>query len=224
VYFDNKDLQKNGELNKGRYLRVTISDSERVIAQSELERFFDPFNIVKSIPESSGIGLSLSRKIIYQHKGLIKIFSNQQDGTKFNIYIPQNEADSYDMSILPDEKISGKGLFKMMIIDDEKIVRDISSKIVSAMGYDAYCFSNATKALQFFKINSHSIDIVLLDGEMPKTEGKTIINKLKTINANVKVIVMSGFNIDDSALSENIKEADGFFQKPISIEKIINLL
>nr|MBP7509947.1 response regulator [Prolixibacteraceae bacterium] len=224
VYFDNKDLQKNGELNKGRYLRVTISDSERIIAQSELERLFDPFNNDKPAKENTGIGLSLSKKIINQHKGLIKVFSNQQDGTKFNIYLPQNDADNYDLVIAPDEKIFGKGLLKVIIIDDEKIVRDISSKIVSGLGYDAYCFSNARKALQFFKINSNSIDFVLLDGEIPPLEGNTVLSSLKSINSNIKVIVMSGFSIDDSGFDEKIKEADGYFQKPISIEKILNLI
>lgn len=224
VYFDKKDLQKNGELNKGRYLRITISDSERIITQGEIERLFEPFNNVKHAPEYSGIGLSLSRTIIDQHKGLIKVFSNSQEGTKFNIYLPQNEADNYDMVILPDEKIAGKGLLKVMIIDDEKIVRDISSKVVSGLGYDAYCFSNAQKALQFFKINSNSIDFVLLDCEIPPVDSKSVISNLKSINENIKVIVMTGFSIDNSVSNENIKDADGFFQKPISIEKILNLI
>ncbi len=221
VYFDNKDLQKNGELNKGRYLRVTISDSERTIPQSEIERLFDPFNNTKPSSEYTGLGLSLSKKIIDQHKGLIKVFSNPQDGTKFNIYLPQNESDNYDMVIAPDEKISGKGFLKVMIIDDEKIVREISSKVVAGLGYDSYCFSNVRKALQFFKINSNSIDFVLLDGEIPPVEGNSVISSLKSINGNIKVIVMTGFSIDDSGFNKNINEADGFFQKPISIEKLL---
>lgn len=224
VYFDNCDKKLNSELSKGRYLRITISDTGRGISQNDKERIFDPFYTTKTSSSNSGIGLTVSNKVINQHNGVIKVFSSKDEGTKFNVYLPQNENNIYDLVVTPDEKHLSKGLLKMLIIDDEEITRDITSKLAVDLGYDTFCFSGAKKALKFFKINSKSIDIVLLDSELPKVDGISVLGNLKTINPNVRVVLTSASSSAKTKESDESLMADGIVKKPVSIEKLLSVL
>lgn len=221
VYFepDENDAGQQ-KLEKGKYLRVIISDTGSGIASNDLNKIFNPFYSTRPAGLNTGLGLPITKQTITAHNGLIKVFSAVDKGTSFNIYLPVKEANKATSTIQPDESIVLKGSTKILLIDDEDIVRMITSELLSELGYDIYSFASGKNALKFYTDNYTTINLVLLDKHMPEMDGIEVYNGLKKINQAVKVLILTGYNIDseiEGLFSENLV---GYIQKPVSIEKL----
>jgi len=221
VYFET--IIPNGaisDLNKGKYLRIVIADTGVGIQQNELPKIFDPFYSTKPFNLNSGLGLSIAQRIITMHEGIIKAYSTVDKGTNLNIYIPLKDVDMLRVSNQPNEKQIFKGTANILLIDDEEVVRLITSELLNELGYDVYSFSSGKKALQFYKDNFQTINLVLLDKHMPEMDGIEVYKRIKEINSVVKVIMLTGFNIDKEIEEVFINDSNRVIQKPVSIEKL----
>ena len=85
-------------------------------------------------------------------------------------------------------------------------------------------FTNPQEALQSFKSNAESCSLVLSDVRMPGLSGMQLARKVKEINPNVKVVLMTAFEIKDNEFSKVFPstQVDGFVQKPIGIRELTN--
>jgi len=113
-----------------------------------------------------------------------------------------------------DDKILGK----VVLIDDEEIVRMLLGDMLHTMGYKVYDFSDPVKAIDFYKENHDDIDLVFIDMVMPKLSGRETFFLLKKINKNVKTILLSGFSSNsdiETILNEGCLD---FLKKPIKFD------
>jgi PAS domain S-box-containing protein len=220
VFFESSMQNGFSGLDKGKYLRVIISDTGVGIHQNELSKIFDPFYSTKHLELNAGLGLSIAQRIVSLHGGIIKAYSTIEKGSNFNIYLPLKDTEMLKLNNQPSEKQIAKGTANILVVDDEDIVRLITSELLTELGYDVYSFSKGLKALQFYKDNFQKIDLVILDKRMPEIDGVELFKKMKVINPLVKAILLTGFNIDNEMdeLFEN--ESGKVIQKPVSIEKL----
>jgi CheY-like chemotaxis protein len=123
-----------------------------------------------------------------------------------------------------------KPLAKLLVVDDDSdIVRVLKTGLLKN-GFTVDAFANPQEALQSFKSNADSYSLVLSDIRMPGLSGMQITRKVKQINPNVKVVLMTAFEIRDDEFSKVFPSTsvDGFVQKPIGIkdltDKILSLI
>ncbi|HPS11792.1 MAG TPA: PAS domain S-box protein [Prolixibacteraceae bacterium] len=228
VYFESNAPYKISSINKGKYLRIVVTDTGIGIHPNDLPKIFDPFFSTKPFELNAGLGLSIAQKIVNQNEGVINVTSSVGTGSSFNIYIPIRDIDLQKESNQPTEKQLMKGNANILLIDDEEVVRMITSELLNELGYDVYSFSGGKKAIQFYKENSQTVDLVMLDKHMPEMDGFEVYKRLKEINPLVKIIILTGYNIDKE-MEEQIGKGTGcIIQKPVSVEKlsqtILNIL
>ncbi len=135
--------------------------------------------------------------------------------------IPQNEEPNKNGN---DENKSDKSLARMLIVDDD---RDIVHAINYGLPRNRFlvdAFTNPEEALQSFKSNAKDSRLMLSDIRMPGLSGMQLARKVKEINSDVKVVLMTSFEIRDSEFSKVFPstQVEGFVQKPIGIRDLVN--
>jgi len=205
------------------YWRVSVEDTGVGMNQKITTKIFDPFFTTKGEGKGTGLGLAMVYNIMKQHKGFIDVYSQEDLGTTFHIYLPLYKADTGEIPIQAQEEINmGEGF--ILVVDDEEIMRQTARSILEECGYSILLAANGYEAVEVYKKNSAKIKAVVLDMVMPKMSGKQCYIELSQINKDVKVILASGFKQDtrvESILDLGVKE---FIQKPYSLVKLANSL
>jgi DNA-binding NtrC family response regulator len=125
---------------------------------------------------------------------------------------------------------NNKPLARLLIVDDDPDIVEVLKMGLLKNGFSVEAFTNAQEALQSFKSNAESYCLVLSDIRMPALSGIQLSRKVKEVNPNVKVVLMTAFEIRDNEFSIVFPSThvDGFVQKPISIkdltDKILRLI
>jgi len=207
-------------IKAGRYIRIRITDTGQGISIKDMPHIFEPFFTTRKNPINPGLGLPLCKLLVTQMGGSVKIFSEPGLGSQANIYLPIPENEKLQKFVVPNEQILLKGSANILLVDDEEVIRIITGEFLQKLGYNVFSFSLGQGAIKFFKENQDSIDLVIIDMQMPIMDGATLFRQLKAIEPKVNVILLSGFNLDER-IESLIKEGlSAFIQKPVGIEKL----
>ena len=123
-----------------------------------------------------------------------------------------------------------KPLSRLLVVDDDPDIVQVLKMGLLKNGFSVEAFTNPQEALQSFKSDAESYCLVLSDIRMPSLSGIQLSRKVKEINPNVKVVLMTSFEINDNEFSKVFPstQVDGFVQKPIGIkeltDKILSLI
>lgn len=117
---------------------------------------------------------------------------------------------------------NNKPLAKVLIVDDDSDIVQVLKMGLLQNGFSVEAFTNPQEALQSFKSDAESYCLVLSDIRMPGISGIQLSKKIKEVNPNVKVVLMTAFEIRDNEFSKVFPstQVDGFVQKPISIKDL----
>ena len=122
---------------------------------------------------------------------------------------------------------SGKGK-TILLIDDEELVINISEMMLKKLGYNVLKAHNGHEGIQLFETNKSQIDLIISDLEMPKMNGKEVLDKLREIDPQIKVMLSSGALNDSDKQNVMYKGFNGFLIKPYNIntlyEKMLEIL
>jgi signal transduction histidine kinase/ActR/RegA family two-component response regulator len=212
-------------LEPGAYIKISIQDEGTGIAKKHLERIFDPFFTTKQA--GSGLGLATSYSIIEKHNGHITVESRIGVGTTFHIYLPASPAGALIEEQKENEKpIMGDG--KILVMDDEKHIRDLASDMLDKIGYKVITTIDGTEAIELYKEAMESgnpFDAVIMDltisGGM---SGKEAVQKLIEIDPEVKAIVSSGYSNDPVMADFGKYGFKGVVAKPYKIRELSEVL
>jgi DNA-binding NtrC family response regulator len=125
---------------------------------------------------------------------------------------------------------NNKPLAKLLIVDDDSDIVQVLKMGLLKNRFLVDAFTNPEEALQSFKSNAESYYLVLSDIRMPAISGIQLAKRVKEVNPNVKVVLMTAFEIRDTEFSKVFPstQVDGFVQKPIGIkdltDKILSLI
>lgn len=183
---------RNGNgLKAGKYVLLSVEDDGKGITKKNIEKIFDPFFTTKEPGKGTGLGLSTIYGIIKNLQGDIRVFSKENKGTRFDLYFP--ESLSRETEKEKETQVSTKQKNKtILIIDDEKVIRDMAKDMLSYIGYKAICESSAMNAITRFKREKNKIDLIIIDLIMPKMNGVDCFHEIKKISDKVPIIITSG--------------------------------
>ena len=206
-------------LGKGEYIRLGVVDTGLGMDKETLTKIFDPFFTTKSPGHGTGLGLAMVYGIIKNHLGAIHVESEPGHGTSFTIFLPAtNKAiqQKVQMETVPPPE----GTQTILIVDDEKMILDVSRDILESLGYTIITADSGMEAIRLYQEKMRDIDLVILDMIMPKMGGAQLYNKLKELNPNIKALLSSGYSIEGQAQKIIARGCDGFIKKPYTIPKL----
>jgi PAS domain S-box-containing protein len=216
---DDEYCQNHLGAHPGRYLLISVTDTGEGIPQEYINRIFEPFFTTKKEGKGTGMGLAMVYGIVKNHDGYITVNSEVGQGTTFKIYLPLEETETTQLKADKDEAtFTGSG--RILIVDDEEIVRTIASRMLLAMGYEVIIADNGIEAVEIYKKESNDIDLVIIDMIMPEMGGHKCFIELKKINPNIKAILSTGFGIDGKAQAILDEGVLAFVQKPYRVSQL----
>ena len=218
VNVDQEFCEVHPEAKPGDYVRIRVSDQGEGIDKEILPRIFEPFFTTKEFGKGTGLGLAMVYGIVKSHKGFIIVSSSRGKGTTFSLYLPlagpiQGE------EILPE--VSDQMLqANILIIDDEELVASMLARHLQNIGCHTFIARDGEEALDVLSRHKDELDVAILDLNMPVMDGTAAYEKLLAVKPDLKVLVASGFSMNGSVEELLAKGAQGFIQKPYSLENI----
>jgi two-component system cell cycle sensor histidine kinase/response regulator CckA len=203
------DLDIPADVEPGKYVILSVSDTGSGIPKEIMGRIFDPFFTTKEKGKGTGLGLATVYGIIKDHKGYISVHSEVGKGTSFDIYLPSSSKIAYKIS--PPQAFALEGNENILVIDDDRDVLNFIRDILESHGYTVITADNPLTAVDTFTNLAARIQLVITDVVMPLMEGSELIKNLRTIKANIKIVVVSGYS--DEAIQKE-RMADAFIKKP----------
>lgn len=202
----------------GSYVLLTVTDTGTGMDKETMERIFDPFFTTKERGRGTGLGLASAYGIIKGHGGYIDVTSRKGHGSSFTIYLPASEKRVREAFKYADRPVGGTET--VLLVDDEKAIREVGEELLEAMGYSVLLAADGKEAIEVYEKNEDKIDIVLLDIVMPHMGGSEVYDRMKDINPNIKVLLLSGYSIDGEAAEILDRGCDGFIQKPFTMKEL----
>ncbi|MDH5560690.1 MAG: PAS domain S-box protein [Deltaproteobacteria bacterium] len=186
------EFAKRFGLEKGDFVKLSISDTGQGIDPSIVGKIFDPFFTTKSVNEGTGLGLSVVHGIIQNHHGAISVSSEPGVGTTFDVYLPLAEPIENHKEELSAGTHHGKE--RILIVDDEEAIIKLLTISLEKLGYIITAKTNSLEALEVFKTKSSEFDLVIMDQTMPDMTGDKLASKFIEISPNIPIILMTGFS------------------------------
>jgi two-component system, cell cycle sensor histidine kinase and response regulator CckA len=197
-------------LAAGDYVRISIKDHGVGIAREHLHKIFDPFFTTKQ--KGTGLGLTTCFSILQKHNGFIDVESELGKGSTFFIYLPVSK--SPILSDLTDAPVELKGRGRILVMDGEEFIREITKEMLKLLGYEAVLAESGEEVLSLVKesvAEQKPFEAAILDLTITGSMGgKETACMLGAIDPHVKAIVSSGYSNDPVMVDP---KAYGFFDQ-----------
>ena len=211
-------------LKNGSYVKISVEDTGIGIPEDHLQKIFDPYFTTKK--KGSGLGLSTAYSIIKKHDGLITADSALGAGTAFHIYLPASEK---KIALKTDEEkttLFGKG--KILLMDDEEMVRKVAGEILGYIGYKIEFAADGQEAIELYKRardEGKPFDLLIMDLTVPGAMGgKEAVKELLKLDPGIKAIVSSGYSSDPVMADYLNYGFKGVITKPYKITTLSNVV
>jgi two-component system, cell cycle sensor histidine kinase and response regulator CckA len=191
--------------NAGDEVVLEVADTGTGMDEATRSRIFEPFFTTKDVGQGTGLGLSTVYGVVTQSGGTIDVRSAPGEGATFSIRLPATDRVE---AVEPDVDVAGTtAAERILVVDDEQIVRDLLAHTLRRQGYDVEVAAGARDA----RALEGPWDLLLTDVVMPEMDG---VELARHVDAR-RVLFMSGY--DQRALAES---AGAFLQKPFSGDEL----
>ncbi len=210
----------NNPLRPGAYALLQVKDNGHGMRPEVISRIFDPFFTTKFT--GRGLGLAAVLGIIRGHFGGMRIESEEEKGTLFEVVFPL--VDHSTERVLPQHNeaplVDGKGK-TILVIDDDPFVFELLDDILSEAQFTVTGARDPVQGIEIFRRDHAKIAMVILDYSMPGMDGKKAFEELLKINRDVKVLLCSGYTEAETLSVFETERPAGFFQKPYDSQQLL---
>jgi two-component system, cell cycle sensor histidine kinase and response regulator CckA len=206
------------------YVLLSISDTGHGMTQEVREHIFEPFFTTKRMGQGTGLGMAMAYGIIQNHHGHIACESQAGVGTQFKIYLPSVKMKGEVIIEEPEAPLHcGQGE-TLLVVDDELFIRELARDMLSMNGYQVLTAESGEAGLALYQQHRSSIALVILDLIMPGKGGKQCMTDMLKIDPHAKILIASGFAIQEPPENTVLSQALGFIQKPYNFKKMLQLI
>ena len=229
VTLDQSFIEAHGFGRAGGYALLSVTDTGIGMTEDIKNKIFDPFFTTKDEGKGTGLGLSIVYGIVKKHDGYIDVYSRPGIGTTFKIYLPLLHSLVETPEQTENEEVPLKGGDETILLaEDNTSVRTLTATVLRHFGYTVIEATDGLDALAKFAENKKTIRLVVLDGIMPKMNGKEAWQAIKALSPGIRTVFMSGYAEDIFTTNCIPGSGSGFVQKPstptVLIRKIREVL
>ncbi len=194
------------------YACLEVRDTGCGIAESDIDKLFDPFYSSKS--NGRGLGLPVVLGIVKAHGGAVTVASEVGRGTTFSVFFSVFLEEG---SVVADKTLQSlpiKGHGTVLLVEDEEMLREMADTMLTRLGYKVLPAKDGVEALEIFKNHLDEIRIVLSDLSMPRMNGWETLTALRQIRPDIPVILASGHDQSKVLVGDHPDLPQVFLQKP----------
>ena len=225
VTLDEQSDRQNSELEDGKFVLLSVSDTGTGMGENVISQAFEPFFTTKEVGKGSGLGLSMVSGLAKQLGGDVTIESQLGLGTTVRIYLPCDETSIINMEKeRPSfETQHGSGEL-ILLVEDDSVVGTVLSRTLIGLGYQVLEASDAIAARSLLEARS-DIDLVLTDVVLPGgMSGLDLAAEIKRDRRKQQVIIMSGYPLQANAQHSETLAEHPLLKKPFSRSDLAKIL
>lgn len=207
----------------GRYVLLAVSDTGTGMDKETVEHIFEPFFTTKRPGDGTGLGLALVYGIVKQHGGSIACYSERGRGTTFKMYFPALVSNE-KFEVPQTRPLPRGGSETILLVDDEELLRDLGSRILTKAGYQVITACHGREALEVYRERGDEISLVILDLIMPEMGGVQCLEGLLALDPSVRVVIASGYSADGTTNDTLASKTKGFIDKPYEISQVLEVV
>ena len=216
------DLQHVPEIQPGKFVELSVSDTGYGISSEIRDRIFDPFFTTKGVGKGTGMGLSIVHGIVSSHGGFITCDSEIGKGTIFRVSFPVTELKESEH--LESVEIDPPGVERILFVDDEELLVELGVLMLEHQGYKVTGRTNSLDALTTFQNQPDSFDAVITDHTMPGLTGSELALRILQIRPDIPIILCTGYSNLISEEKAELLGIKGFAMKPLAKKELASLL
>lgn len=208
--------------HSGHFVKITVADTGKGIAEENLKKIYEPFFTTKGVGKGTGLGLAIVYGLVQKHGGFIHLTSEPDHGSTFEIYIPvsriMSELKARTFEVIKENL---EGNETILLAEDSELVRNFAGRTLRKAGYNVIFACDGQEAVEKFGEHSDSIDILVFDIIMPRMTGKVAYEEIQKISKNVPVVFCSGYHeeILDTGFYTNFNGI--FLPKPFKTNELL---
>ncbi len=225
-----RQVQINGELeNKelnlepGKYLKLSVSDTGSGIPAEIVDRIFEPYFTTKGKGEGTGLGLSVVHGIVVDYRGTVTVYSEPGKGSTFNVYLPVIEKELVDTETNQEPSLP-TGNERILFIDDELVLVNLGKQLLEHLGYKVDTCASSPEALEIFKSDPARYNLVITDLTMPKMTGEELAIRMMGIRSDIPVILCSGYTEKITNAEATRTGIRAYLEKPLVIGELATVV
>jgi len=179
-------------LQSGDYIRLGVADTGTGMDKQTIAKAIEPFFTTKGIGQGTGLGLSMVHGLAAQLGGGLSIKSALGEGTTINLWLPVSSVLPEQVVAVPDLDIGHTSRGKVLVVDDEDLVRASTAHMLGELGYSVFEARSAEDALNMLS-DICDIDLLVTDHLMPGITGTDLAEQVRAIKPDMRVLVVSGY-------------------------------
>ena len=213
-------------LSPGKYVMLAVTDNGSGMDAETQAHIFEPFFTTKEKGKGTGLGLATVYGIVKQSGGYVWVYSEPGRGTSFKIYLPriEDEKSGSARDRKPDIQSLPRGSETVLLVEDEKGVRELAREYLEMSGYTVIEAENGHMALELSGMHAGQIHLLMTDVVMPGISGRELAERVSQVRPEIKVLYMSGYT-DQAVVHHGILETDAILlQKPFTAAALASKL
>ncbi len=210
-------------LNPGSYVKLSVTDTGHGMDEETMQRIYDPYFTTKEVGKGTGLGLAVVHGIVQRHEGAVSVISEIGKGTRFDVYLPRVEpGSSFDAA--KEARDLSKGMERILIVDDEQMVADLGSRMLTQLGYEVTRETNPVSALETFRRDPDAFDLIITDYTMPHITGTELAGEILKIRPDMPIILCTGYSEKGTEASAGELGIRGYAVKPLDRAQLAQLV
>ena len=215
-------LDTHAGTRAGEYVLLSVSDTGEGMAKDVVEHIFEPFFTTKAFGKGTGLGLASVYGIVKSYGGDISCYSEEGQGTTFKLYLPAAEGQAAPGEEKnTEEDLPRGGAETILLVDDEESIRTFAATVLGRFGYRVLTGASGEDALEVIGRTGGKIDMVILDLGMPGMGGHKCLQGIRKIDPVVKVLIASGYSMNDHVKKSLDAGAAGYIGKPYRMNVLL---
>ena len=215
VDLDERYEEGHPDMKPGSYVMLAVSDTGIGMTEEVKRRIFEPFFTTKPRGMGTGLGLATVYGIVKQSGGWIWVYSEPGKGTTFKTYLPRvGLVESVESGKQTATSFAGSAT--ILLVEDQAEVRKLAATVLRTHGYAVFEAANAEEALALCGQVPGPIHLLLTDVVMPGLSGPELLENVKRLYPDIKVLFMSGYTEHMSLQNGIFAEDVGYIDKPFT--------